>query len=373
MHPKKKNMIYKNIYVAATSQHVGKTTTTLGLVSAFMKKGLNVGYSKPVGQKHLTIDNKVVDKDTVLFADLIDFEIEPTLHSPVIIGRGATVQFLDEPNKFDLDTRLIHANEQLKEKYDLVIYEGTGHPGVGSVANVSNAHVAKLLNAGVVMVVEAGIGNAIDMLNMTTSLFREEGVPILGVIINKVRPDKIEKIRTYLEKWMTPKNYRLLGLIPYDHSLAFPVISTICKAINGTIIANEEYSTNRVSDIIAGSLLDLKELKSKQDLLLVTSAKAINNAIDKVKLIMKNNNIEENPLSGIVATGQGFLDANTISYIEENQIPLIRTDLDTYGSVIKISKIEVKINRSTLWKVEKAIHLIEENIDLNDLLIPENE
>ena len=63
----------RNVYVAASSQHVGKTTSTLGLVSALIKRGYKVGYCKPVGQKSLEVDNLRVDKDTVLFADLIDF------------------------------------------------------------------------------------------------------------------------------------------------------------------------------------------------------------------------------------------------------------------------------------------------------------
>lgn len=73
--------------MAATSQHVGKTTSTLGLVSSFLRKGLNVGYSKPV--KHLNFENFKVDKDTILFADLIHFQIIPEVHSPVILGQGA--------------------------------------------------------------------------------------------------------------------------------------------------------------------------------------------------------------------------------------------------------------------------------------------
>jgi dethiobiotin synthetase len=83
----------KNIYVAASNQHVGKTTCTLGLVSALMREGYRVGYCKPVGQKSLE-ENQRVDKDTVLFADLIDFDIEPELHSPIILGTGATTRFL---------------------------------------------------------------------------------------------------------------------------------------------------------------------------------------------------------------------------------------------------------------------------------------
>jgi hypothetical protein len=73
-------------------------------------------------------------------------------------------------------------------------------------------------------------------------------------------------------------------------------------------------------------------------------------------------------LSGIVATGEGQLDKHTLKYIESNNLPLIRTELDTYGSVLRISKIEVKINRSTPWKIKMAIDLIENNIDLDKIL-----
>ena len=69
-------MKYRNLYIAASSQHVGKTTSTLGLTSTFIQKGLNVGYCKPVGQKFLKFQDLSVDKDTLLFADLINFDIK---------------------------------------------------------------------------------------------------------------------------------------------------------------------------------------------------------------------------------------------------------------------------------------------------------
>ncbi len=363
-------MKYKSIYVAATSQHVGKTTSTLGLVSSFMKKGINVGYCKPVGQKHLVVSNHNVDKDTVLFADLIHFEIQPELHSPIILGSGATQKYLDTSDKdeIDLERFVLNAALHLSKKHDLVVYEGTGHPGVGSVANMSNAHVAKLLNAGVVMVVEGGIGSTIDMLNMTTALFREENVPIIGVIINKVIPSKIDKIRHYCSKWLDSKGIPLLGIVPYEKTLAYPVIKTIADAVKGPITFNADKAYNKVENIIAGSLIDLEELSSSEDLLLIVSTRSINNAISKIKSMTEIHGFEHCPLSGIVATGVGKIDSTTIEYIEENKLPLIRTDLDTYGCVIKISKIEVKINRNTPWKVKKAISLIEENVD-TDLIM----
>jgi hypothetical protein len=361
-------MNYKSIYVAATSQHVGKTTSTLGLVSSFMKKGLNVGYCKPVGQKHLVVSNHNVDKDTVLFADLIHFNIVPEMHSPIILGSGATQLYLDNPDAADLDRYILNAAYKLNQQHDIVIYEGTGHPGVGSIAEVSNAHVAKILNAGVIMIVEGGIGSTIDMLNMCTALFREEGVPIIGVIINKVIPDKMEKVRHYCSLWLEKHNIPLLGIMPYEKTLAYPVIKTIADAVGGPIIFNADNAYNKIENIIAGSLIDLKELSSSEDLLLVVSTRSLNEAISKIKSMTEIHGFTQCPLSGVVATGIGNIEGSTLEYIEENKLPLIRTDLDTYGCVIKISKIEVKINRNTPWKVNKAISLIEDNVNLEYIL-----
>lgn len=354
----------KNLYVAASSQHVGKTTCTLGLVSALMKEGYQLGYCKPVGQKSLELDNLRVDKDTVLFADLINFEIVPEIHSPVILGTGATTKYLDNPEAFKPEELIRNAAEKLA-KHDVVIFEGTGHPGVGSVAEISNAHVAKIVQAPVIMVVEGGIGSTIDMLNMNLALFREENVPVLGVIVNKVIPDKMEHIRYYLNKWLEPRGLPILGLIPYEKSLAFPVMRTIADSISGLTTHNHEFLDNKVEDIVAGSLLDIQELKTFENVLLVAAVRQLEPALEKVNMITKVMRKNKSPLSGIVLTGQGTPETKSIDYIIKHKIPMIRTELDTYGSVLQISKIEVKINRNTPWKVRRAIELIGEYVDID--------
>ncbi len=123
-----------------------------------------------------------------------------------------------------------------------------------------------------------------------------------------------------------------------------------------------------MEDILAGSLIDLDELKSSQDLLLVVSAQKVEDAIKKIKSITGLAGLGNSPLAGIVATGHGAISGDCLEYIQKHRIPVIRTALDTYGSVLKISRIEVKINLSTPWKVARAIELIEENVDLDRLL-----
>lgn len=361
-------MAYKSIYVAATSQHVGKTTSTLGLVAAFMKKGLKVGYCKPVGQKSLYLNSMEVDKDAILFADLMKFKLDAEVHSPVILGKGATSAFIDNPENYAYPERIKHARAQLDESNELIIYEGTGHPGVGSIVDLSNADVAKMIDASVIMVVEGGIGSTIDMLSLCLAKFQMLNIPILGVIINKVKPEKIDKVRTYVGKFLESVGLPLLGVIPYDKSLAFPLMKTVAKAINGVVSFNDDQLDNKVEDILAGSLIDLGELKSSKDLLLVVSAQRVGDAIEKIQSISNLVGLDKSPLSGIVATGHGSISGPCLEYIQEHKIPVVRTFLDTYGSVLKISRIEVKINTSTPWKVARAIELIERNVDMDALL-----
>ena len=218
------------------------------------------------------------------------------------------------------------------------------------------------------MVVEGGIGSTIDMLNMTTALFREENVPIIGVIVNKVIPDKMEKVRHYVGKWLSDHNLPLLGLMPYEKTLAYPLIRSVAEAVQGVVTYNADFQDNKVESILAGSLIDLKELRSSQDLLLVVATRSINEAIRKIEFMAAQHGIKNCPLSGIVATGEGQMDRHTLKYIENNNLPLIRSELDTYGAVLRISKIEVKINRSTPWKIKMAIDLIENNVDLSAIL-----
>lgn len=374
LRPTQKGRGMKTIYVAATGQHVGKTTSTLGLVSNLQKRGFNTGYCKPVGQESVTIGGMVADKDAVLFSEVIGFDIHPEWHSPVIIGRGVTKEYIEDPSRFQFESKIERAAEKLNAEFELVVYEGTGHPGVGTVCDLSNARVAKMLGSGVVMIVEGGIGRTIDKLHMSLALFREHQVPILGVIVNKVHPEKIKEIKYYLGKKFEKMGIPLLGVLPYDQRLSFPIMETIRQAVNGKIMLNGGRMNLRVEDIIAGSLVDVEEFSAFRNILLVASIKRLNEAIEKVDSIAKMKNLEKSPLSGVIVTGDGrhakWYDEADLNnpYFKKHKIPVLTTKLDTYGSVVKISRIEVKINTQTPWKVKRAIELIRKHLDFDMLL-----
>lgn len=363
----------QNIYVAATSQHVGKTTCTLGLVKTLQKRGINVGYCKPVGQEFVDLGDLRVDKDALLFAQIIGFDLKADIHSPVILGRGATSSYLKNPADFNYEQDILKAAETLNAQHDTVIYEGTGHPGVGSVVELNNATVAKKLNARVLMVVEGGVGNTIDRLHMSTALFREQNVPIAGVVVNKTLPDKIDKVRRYVGGWLKDHDLPLIGVLPYDQTLLFPIMATVRRAIGGRVLFNEGNLDNQVEDIVAGSLISNHDFSKEKNLLLVVSQQRFPSAVAQVMHYMEDLNLKECPLSGVIITGDGrhanslFEDFPQEKFITDYKVPVVTTPLDTFGSVVKISKIEVKINTRTPWKAYRAISLFKEHTDLSIL------
>lgn len=364
----------KSIYVAATSQHVGKTTSTLGLVAALQESGVRVGYCKPVGQEFLDLGDLRVDKDALLFSKVMGFDLQADLHSPVILGRGATTSYLDHPHSFDYRQQILAASKVLEVQNEIVIYEGTGHPGVGSVVDLSNAEVAKLVGAEVIIIVEGGIGNTIDRLCLCLPKFRELNVPVRGVVVNKTRPEKLEKVKYYVGRKLEEMNLPLLGVMPYDKSLSNPIMDTIVEAVNGRVLRFEENLDNRVEDYVSGSLVDIDEMNNAQNQLLVVSHKRLGEALSKIKQISSDQKLSECLLSGILITGDGRHElpvghfALSDDYIEEHRIPIVSTSLDTLGSVVKISRIEVKINTRTPWKSRRAIELIKEHVDLSRIL-----
>jgi len=224
------------------------------------------------------------------------------------------------------------------------------------------------------LIAQGGIGSPFDRLNLNLSLFREQNVPIKGVIINKVHPDKLKRVEVNLGKALDKIGIPLLGTLPYDRMLSLPLISTIKKVIQGNTLINGHRLNNQVADILAGSLVEIDEFTYFQNLLLITSYDNLTATIQKIKQAAAARKLDYAPLSGVIITRLGkqadwhFDKDFDASYLMENEIPVLTTAFDTYDTVIKISQIEVKINMQTPWKVNRAIELIEQNVDIDQLL-----
>ena len=101
-------MSARRIFLAATGQNRGKTTTSLGLAAAIAARGHRLGFLKPVGQRYVMVGEGRADEDAVLMKAVFDLPDPLSRMSPVTVPRHFTTDFLMGRITDDLGDR-VHA------------------------------------------------------------------------------------------------------------------------------------------------------------------------------------------------------------------------------------------------------------------------
>src|SRR5678816_948512 len=210
------NTTTPRIFIAATRQNDGKTTTSLGLIAALQKHYPRVGYIKPVGQRFVEIAEQKIDEDTVLMDGVYQLNCPLVDMSPIAVEPDFTRKYLQSSNYDTLVRKIQKAFDRVAWEKDFVLCEGSGHAGVGSVFDLSNAQVARILGAKVIIVTQGGIGKPIDEVSLNQALFQKEGVEVIGVILNKEKKKKLEYITEFARRGLKRKGLELLGVIPHQ-------------------------------------------------------------------------------------------------------------------------------------------------------------
>ena len=270
------------LYISATRQHVGKTTTSLAVVSGLQKRVGKIGFMKPVGQKALQVHEQQqpqqdpnddndnhnkekdepnpisCDKDAVLMKHYFGLDhLRYQDMSPVLIPKGYTKRFVDgQIASSDQQSKVLKAYDRIAHDSHLVVCEGTGHTAVGSCVHASNAQVASWLGARMVLVANGGLGHALDELELNRAYCNQFGVELAGVIINKVRPDKYEQTKHYLTKALQDQwgGVPLLGVIPDRPFLGCPAMADLEKLLEGSQLVSGQAHRYRHYTVHGGDL-----------------------------------------------------------------------------------------------------------------------
>lgn len=358
----------KRIFIAATKQNDGKTTASLGLICNFQHRFKKVAFIKPIGQRYLEEEGVKVDEDSLLIEEVCRVKCGLKDMSPIAVERGFTEKYINRPDKKSITGRIKEAFKHVSKGQDLVIIEGTGHAGVGSVFDHSNAMVAKLLGSKVIIISSGGIGRPIDEIILNKAVFDKEGVKVLGVIINKVLPDKFDKISQLVRKGLERKGVPLLGVIPYESTLARPTIEQILDETNFELICGKDFLGNYVSRVIVGAMKPNDAIKYiVDDSLLITPGDrediliaALGCFRDNSKKILK--------ISGVVLTGGLRLEQIIIDALNNFCVPVLLAKIDTYDVASCIHDLTVKIRPQDTAKINTAVKLIKDNVNLDSIL-----
>ncbi len=354
-----------NLYISATRQDDGKTVVSLGLLHSLGKRVNKIGYIKPVGQQYLTFGANKIDKDVVLMNRIYHFPDRLIDMSPIAVPKGFTEAYIRHPRKKTIQDKVRRCYRKVAAGKDLVLVEGTGHAGVGSVFDLSNAKVAQLIGAKVIIVCLGGVGRPIDEVFLNQAIFRQYGVDILGVIINKVKRRKFDKVNTLVRKCMWRQGLEVLGVIPFDPILSTPTLREILQAIDGELLAGEALLDEQAGKFVVGAMpLSTAFDYFKGRYLLITPGNREDLILASISHALTDE--EEQPLlSGIILTGGILPHRNILNLIKKTDFPLILVKGDTYNATSRITNLSFKIKADDTPKVRETQRLIEKYVDVD--------
>ncbi len=400
----------RTIVVLGTARDVGKTVTCMGIIGKLLSADQGyaldeIGYIKPVGQQTLTVldgDGRPVqaDKDAVVIVALMGIENPGyDLISPVIWRGGLTAAFIDEAAQNNPEEgrrafleRIWQAYQRVAKDKKVVVVEGTGQPGVGSVAGVSNADVINMLRdrgvpVYVVLVTRAGIGRTIDEVFPYLMAMDHLEAKVDGMVINDVRPSKMDKIRHYLETYyrrLFPALYGerlinqsvppIVGFVPSIPELSLPTMRLIVQ----------HFAEDKASDIDIIAPPDFESCANK----LIKDLKVINlrygyerfvepgdavvagiNANDSVvSVVLHHRRLLSDygvGLSGLILSCRlvGGLSQQIYSeLLGVEDLPTIAVAYDTAEVIQRVQKMTVKIQPYDVYKRDLIAEVYQENI-----------
>jgi BioD-like phosphotransacetylase family protein len=360
------NSTTPRIFIAATRQNDGKTTVSLGLIAALQQQYPRVGYIKPVGQRFVEIAEQKIDEDILLMDSVYSLNCPLVDMSPIAVEPDFTRKYLQSSNNEALVKKIQKAFDRVAWEKDFVLCEGTGHAGVGSVFDLSNAQVAKILGAKVIIVTQGGIGKPIDEVALNQALFDKEGVQIIGVIINKVIGTKIDYVSDFARRGLKRKGLELLGVLPHEQILPKPSLELIRDELKAELLSSPVGLHNLVDDVVVGAMGAQNAMSHfRRGALLITPG-------DREDIIMAAWTIldtrTEEQMAGIVLTGNFRPKGAVLEIIRAMPIPVLLAGQDSYEVASIVHDLTVKTRPADAEKISVIRDLVAKNVNLKRIL-----
>src|SRR5581483_11204326 len=357
------NTVTKRLFVAATRMNDGKTTTCLGLFAALQSIFPRVGFIKPVGQRFIEVHGHKVDEDSYLLDTIYHVRVPIESMSPITVDSTFTRRFLKQPDVMlaELVDKICRAFDRVSWEKDFTLIEGTGHAGVGSVFELSNARVARLLDAKVILVSPGGIGRPIDEIALNKALFDKQGVQVIGAILNKVEAEKIPQIAEYAGLGLARLGVPLLGVLPIQPMLSAPNLLQIAEEIGGRWLNARSTAPNeRVSRVVVGAMTAKGIVDYLQPgTLIITPGDRddiILAAISSARLFGRKT------IAGLILTNDILPHEKLLELLAQTDIPVIAAREESFTITSKINGMTVKTQPQDADKIPVIKRLITEYV-----------
>jgi len=358
----------KPLYIVGTQRNVGKTTFCIGLISALQERGLKVGYTKPMGQRVSNIEGQNIHDDALVVSRIMSTTRPESTSMAVPLTRGRV-----EHEIFDLDSprladKVVTACRCLAADNDVIVVEGMGHVAMGSVLKLSAGDVARIIGARALLVSGGGIGRAIDDISLCATFLTARGADLMGVVVNKVWPEKYDRIKEATTKGLANLGIRSYGTVPFQECLSCPTVGQVAQQLGARVMCGTGSLTNRVGKVLVAGMESNHMVSYLRDRSLVITPGDRN---DNILAIVSTFTLVKGPpppIAGLVLTGGYLPMGNVMNLLVESGLPTLQCSEDTYTLAVRVRETVFKITPDDEQRIAMARDLIGKHVDVDGIL-----
>lgn len=348
-------------FIAPTGFGVGLTSISLGLVRALQRAGLKVGFFKPIAQPHP--GDSGPERSSELIARTLG------LKPPKPLELAQVEHMLGDGKLDELLEQIISLYQEAAEGLDVLIVEGMVPTRHASYAARINVHLAKSLDAEIILVSapEGESAQAMtelsDRIEIQAQLFGGPQEPkVLGAILNKVRGEDFAARLQELSPLLKTEAFRLLGCIPWQEELNAARTRDIADLLGARVINAGEYELRRVAQIIlcARAVPNTVQLL-KPGVLVVTPG-------DRDDIIMAASLAALNgvPLAGLLLCSDFPPDPRIMELCRgalHSGLPVLSVSTGSYDTATNLNRLNKEIPIDDRERAEKVTEFVASHID----------
>ncbi|WP_413323387.1 phosphotransacetylase family protein [Synechococcus sp. MIT S9503] len=342
----------------------GKSALVLGIARHLRSSGTRVLFGKPLATS-LDWDSgrgyppsPLIDDDVRFVGETLGLpqqDLIPSLH----LLSPQTAQIRLESGTLAAGDGLEQLRTNLQQsEAGVTLLEAAGNLNEGLLYGLSLVQLARDLDAPVVLVHLWEDSRSVDALLAAS---QQLGDRLRGVVLNAVIPDDVENLEREVVPALQALGIEVFGVMPRSPLLRSVTVGELVRRLDARVICCREKLDLLVETLSIGAMnvnSAMEFFRRRRNMAVVTGA-------DRTDIQLA---ALEASTQCLILTGAGDPLPQLISRADELEVPLLKVEQDTLGTVEVIEQAFGHVRLHEAVKATYAFRLVEEHCRLADLL-----
>ena len=347
------------LLVSSLAESTGKTAITLALARLARSAGDSVGYMKPKGTRLQSNVGKTLDEDPLLARELLELEaeihdLEPVVYSPTFIEQ--VIRGREDPD--DLRERVREAFETLAADHDRLFVEGGGRYDIGQIVDLTDADIAALFDARVLLVASYEIPADIDDVLAAADQF---GDRLAGVVFNDVPDAAYDQLETDVVPFLEGQGIPVHGVLPSERELSGVTVADLADELGATMLVDEGQDSyvERFSVGAMGADSALRRFRRTKDAAVITGG-------DRAEIHTAA--LEAPGIRCLILTGGHRPPGTILGQASEKGVPILSVQTDTLATVERAEDVIRSGRTRDAETVDRMEQLLSDHAAVDEIL-----